>query len=148
MPAPVPATGRVLAVDAGTVRVGLAISDPGRTFAFPLEVVAVKESIPRIRDVARQESIGVVIVGLPLSMNGEEGPEADRVRRWMRKLAAALEPIPVVTQDERLSSAVADRALSPRARRARARGEQPKRDAVAAALILESWLARERRPPS
>lgn len=134
----------MLAVDAGTTRVGLALSDPSRTFAFPREVVPESEALERIRAIVATEAIAVVVLGIPYTMSGKEGPEAHRVRKFQQDLQAAIAPIPVETQDERLSSSAADHALTDRARRARKRGEIPKRDAVAAALILESWLARNR----
>lgn len=134
----------MLAVDAGTTRVGLALSDPSRAFAFPLEVVPEPTALERIRDLVTAESVVVVVLGIPYTMSGEEGPEARRVRKFQRALEAAISPTPVETQDERLSSSAADHALTDRARRARKRGEIPKRDAVAAAIILESWLARNR----
>lgn len=134
----------MLGIDAGTARVGLALSDPSRAFAFPLEVVPEPEVLERIRAIVSSESVAVVVLGIPYTMSGEEGPEARRVRKFQRALQAAIAPTPVETQDERLSSSAADHALSDRARRARKRGEVPKRDAVAAAIILESWLARTR----
>ncbi|MEK8024032.1 MAG: Holliday junction resolvase RuvX [Candidatus Hydrogenedentota bacterium] len=123
----------VLAVDAGTVRIGLAISDETGTFAFPLEVIPAKNAIARIKALCEERTVTQVIVGLPLTMKGDIGPEAARVEKFIRKLQRALQPLPVTAVDERLSSLVADRILES------GKGH-PKRDAVAAAVILESYL--------
>ncbi len=138
MPNPTgPSGGPVLAVDPGTVRVGLAVSDPGRTIAFPLEVVPAKAALARIRALVAERGIAVIVVGLPLTLRGTIGPEGERVLRFVEKLKKKLKGVPVETLDERLSSSEADRYLSDSAPR-------EVRDAVAASLILERHLARGR----
>ena len=137
---------RVLAVDPGTVRVGLALSDETETLATPLEVLRGGPAIvSAVVAVARARDAGMVLVGLPVNMDGSEGPEASAARR----LAAAIEGasgLPVELWDERLTTVQAERQ-----RRGRARGvRRPSRalarrhavDAEAAAILLQSYLDR------
>jgi putative Holliday junction resolvase len=125
--------GPILAVDPGTVRVGLAISDDDRSIAFPLEVVPAKNVIERIRVLIAERGIAEIVVGIPLTLGGEAGPEADRVANFARRLERRVAPVPVRLLDERLSSAEADRYLE-------RPGNREHRDAVAASVILERYL--------
>jgi putative Holliday junction resolvase len=131
---------RVLGVDYGHVRVGLALSDPGGILAQPwgtLEPRSLKDAARRILEAALSTEAEAIVLGLPLLLSGEEGAAALRVR----ELALALRrrsPLPVHLWDERLTSVAASRAmaddgLDERARRGRL-------DPVAAAIMLQSWL--------
>jgi putative Holliday junction resolvase len=128
---------RVLGLDLGTRRIGVAVAEG--SLALPLEVLdargawrdAVAETVARI-------GAERVVVGLPLSMDGTEGPAARRVRRWAEELAGVL-PVPVDLVDERLSSAAAERELGRAG--VSARGRRGRVDAFAAVEILERWLA-------
>ena len=144
--------GAILAVDPGTVRVGLAISDEERRFAFPLEVVPAKKAIDCIRELITERGISKVVVGMPMTLDGEIGPEGERVQGFIRRLEKRIAPVPVTMIDERLSSAEADRYLDhpgDRGRQSRAAGamggalrrcDREHRDAVAASVILERYL--------
>ena len=130
---------RVLALDIGEKRVGVAMSDAGGTIASPLVVIAATD-VARVEPVTaliEEHGVDLVVVGLPLTMQGSEGPQATRVRQVAEELARGL-PIPVVYHDERLSSAEAGRAM-------RAAGTSSKKargdlDKVAAALFLQAFL--------
>ncbi len=135
---------RVLALDLGERRIGLALSDPTGTIAQGLEVIDRKTGANVLAEIRhRVETLRVerIVVGLPLRMDGTEGAEAEKVRRFVARLQARV-GIPVDVQDERLSSAEAEQLMiagdASRARRRRSR------DAVAAALILQTYLARQR----
>ncbi len=130
---------RWLAVDAGTVRVGLAICDPDERLAVPLEVVGASAAYPAIRAIAEREQVEGVVVGLPVHMAGGEGDAAAMARRLGERIAAGLH-LPVEYEDERLTSSEADRLMGPSPRRGR---RQPSDD-LAAVLILEQFLARRR----
>lgn len=138
---------RVLSLDMGERRVGIAISDPTATLARPLQVLARasrKEDFAAIAALVAEHDVGLVVVGQPLSLDGTEGPQARRVARYAAALADAL-PVEVVSWDERFSTARADEILrqnrkEKKKRRARADGEI---DAIAAAVILQSYLDRE-----
>lgn len=124
----------ILGVDAGTVRIGLAIGEGN--FSFPLEVVAAKNAVARIKQLIVDRNVETVIVGVPVTLRGEQGPEAHRVLKFIEKLGKAIKPCPIETVDERLTSKEADQTLSKKNR--------DKRDAVAAALLLDTWMSRRR----
>jgi len=134
---------RVLAVDPGTKRVGLAVSDPLGITANPIDSLAAEPGTTlaeRIAAVARRREAEKVVVGLPRRMDGSEGPEAAAARRLADDIRRATR-LPVSLYDERLTSAAAERALLEggvgRARRRRLS------DQVAAAMILRSFLDSE-----
>ena len=125
---------RVLALDHGTVRVGCALSDPSGTLATPLPVIEPPE--PRaVVELVDEHGVERVVVGLPLHLSGEEGSQAALARSFCAELEAMLR-IPVETYDERLTSRMADAS-------ARA-GAGAARDSLAAAHLLESYLAAHR----
>lgn len=132
--------GRVLAVDPGTVRVGLAISDPLGITAQPLEVVDSSEAVARIAALCRELEVAEVIVGLPVTERGEEKESAALARR----LAAEIEDetgLEVTTVDERYTTRMADSLMiEAGTRRRRRRGAV---DKVAAAVLLRGYLDRE-----
>src|SRR6478736_1515693 len=122
---------RVLALDHGTVRMGAALSDPSGTLATPLPVIEPPE--PRaVAELVNEHGVERVVVGLPLHLSGEEGSQAALARTFCAELRAMLE-IPVDTYDERLTSRMADAS--------RRGGASAARDSLAAAHLLESYLA-------
>lgn len=140
---------RVLALDVGERRVGVAVSDPLGLLARPLRVLARRsreQDYRAIAALADEYEASVVIVGHPLELGGEVGAQARRVERYVSGLVERLS-VPVVLWDERLSTVEAERIL-------RERGEPSRHyrgwvDAVAAAVILQSYLdaVRERQNP-
>ncbi len=140
----IPATGRVLGIDLGTARVGVAISDTHQRVSSALGVIARSGDLAADRRalalmVAEEEAVGVV-VGLPLSLDGSLGPAAratlDEIDAW----AAALGDVPIATVDERYTTVAANQAMRAGGRRgAKARQRV---DSVAASLLLQSWLDR------
>jgi len=135
---------RILGLDPGEKRIGIAISDPTGTLARPLQALeraSRAEDFAAIAALVAEHDVALVVVGQPLSLDGTEGPQARRVARYADALAAHL-PVPVVSWDERYTTAVANELLiqsrSKKARRrARASGQI---DAIAAAVILQSYL--------
>jgi putative holliday junction resolvase len=125
---------RVLALDYGAARTGVAVSDATGTIALPLEVVeraATTAGVQRIGEIVRERDAQRVIVGLPLTLRGEHGQQARETDAFVSLLRDALD-VPVETYDERFTTALAARALS---------GGAPE-DARAAAHLLESYLER------
>jgi putative Holliday junction resolvase len=122
---------RVLALDYGEARCGAAISDPTGVLVTPLPVIEPPdpEAVARL---VRERSVGVVVVGLPIGLSGTEGAQAGDARRF-RDQVANLVDVPVETHDERLTTKLAQRT-------ARA-GASADEDSIAAAHILESYLA-------
>lgn len=133
--------GRIMALDLGEKRIGVAVSDPSHTIARPLAILprrsrrAVAEALARL---IAEHDVEAVVVGLPRSLSGEEGPQARWVRREAEALARHL-PVPIVFWDERLSTAT---AAAYRAMRGRRRHEPL--DAEAAAVILQDYLEARR----
>jgi putative Holliday junction resolvase len=127
---------RVLAVDHGGARLGCAISDPTGTIARPLGVIEPPD--PRsVAELAAEHDAELVVVGLPLSLSGGEGAQAAKALAFRDDLAAIL-GVPVKTYDERLTTRLAERS-------ARAGAAAPP-DALAAAHLLETFLASPREP--
>lgn len=131
---------RKLGLDLGEVRVGIAISDPTGTLARPFGVLPRRDldgEAPRLSAVIREQGVDEVVVGLPRSMSGHEGPMAISVRSMVDHLADVL-AVPVHTFDERLTSVAAKRAM---AWCGRGRHHDPGGvDEVAAAIILQNYL--------
>jgi putative Holliday junction resolvase len=129
---------RYLAIDYGTKRTGLAVCDSAETIASPLTVIqGQKELIKKISEVVEKEDIEAVVLGLPLNMDGSEGAQSKLVLKFGKQLQNGLK-IPVLLQDERLSSFSAEEKLTPANY---TRGKRKKRlDAVAAAEILQAFL--------
>jgi putative Holliday junction resolvase len=132
---------RAVALDIGTRRIGVALSDSGGTVATPYEVVARSgdRSVDHRRIAALVEEAGaeVVVVGLPLSLDGSAGPAAQAILAEVDELRGVL-PVSIVTWDERLSTVEAERSL--RAMRVRKGRHRQVVDQVAATVILQSWL--------
>ncbi len=139
---------RVLAIDAGERRIGLAVSDELGLLARPVEVVSrasgLRDALDRIAEVARREGVARVVVGLPLNDDGSIGRQAQRARAFAEVAQMALD-LPVELWNEAHSTAEAEAILRQHvpagARRARRRGSTgPGLDAVAAAVILQDYL--------
>ncbi|MFN8639057.1 MAG: Holliday junction resolvase RuvX [Dehalococcoidia bacterium] len=129
---------RWLGIDPGGVRVGIAACDEDERVAVPLEVVPASAAFPAIRAIAAREGVGGIVLGLAVSLDGTEGPQAELARKLGTRLEREL-GLPVEYEDERLTSTAAER--DPLGGRARG-----PRDHVAAALILQQVLDRRRRP--
>jgi len=130
----------ILGLDLGTKTIGVAISDITRRIASPLETIARRKftaDAKRLIDLAAREKAGLIVLGLPLNMDGSEGPRAQSTRAFARNLAK-LTDIPIVFWDERLSTAVVERMLID-ADQSRAKRAQVI-DKLAAAYVLQSAL--------
>jgi putative Holliday junction resolvase len=145
-----PVPGVRIGVDVGTVRVGVASSDPGGVLATPLTTLArdprggvdAADIVRLARLVAEREAVEV-IVGLPTSLSGRQGPAARAAREYAATLAQRIDPIPVRLSDERLTTVAATRRLG----EAGIRGRKGRSvvDRSAAVLILQGWLDGARR---
>jgi putative Holliday junction resolvase len=140
-------TGRIVAVDVGARRVGLAISDASRTLARPLETITVTSAADAIDRVARRieqldaedEGIAAIVVGLPSSLDGTPTPQTAHVRAFIAGLQART-PLLIATEDERLTSREAESRLALREKDWRKRKAQL--DAVSASVFLQDYLDR------
>jgi putative Holliday junction resolvase len=132
----------LIGLDVGTKTIGIAMSDRSRLIASPRETIRRTKFAPdaaRLLDIARADRTAAIIVGLPISMDGSEGPRAQSTRAFARNLARLTE-LPIAFWDERLSSAVVERMLI-EADRSRARRAEIV-DKLAAAYILQGALDR------
>jgi len=132
---------RVLGIDLGSKRIGVAVSDRSGTIASPLTVVLRgrrrADDHARLRALVIEEEAERVVVGLPLSLDGSIGPAAAGAMAEAEELASVV-GVPVETFDERLTTVSADRALMEFKMRAQARRRVV--DKVAAAVMLQTWL--------
>jgi putative Holliday junction resolvase len=131
---------RILALDYGTVRVGVAVSDELKMIAQPLETIPAKrfaDLVARLKQIILEKEVELILVGLPRNMDGSYGPAALQVQEFVAVLKQTV-PVPIKTWDERLTTAMANRFLDQgRVRREKRRG---KVDQAAAAILLQSYL--------
>ncbi|MGV3660179.1 MAG: Holliday junction resolvase RuvX [Prosthecobacter sp.] len=138
---------RILAIDHGTVRIGLAISDEMEIIASPLKTLdANREAERNIARIVREKHIGKIVIGMPFHMNGDKGGAAERVEKFATSLGKELHhAVPIEFVDERLSSVEAEASLS----RAGITGKRERNeivDQLAAVVILQEHLNQQRGP--
>jgi len=135
----------VLGLDVGDRRIGVAVSDPDRRFALPLNSIdrARGGELDAIAAVVREDDVDELVVGLPLSLSGESGPQAVNATEFARSLEQRFS-LPVHLYDERLSTREAERRVTDErrsgGRRERSRPQQADTDAIAASIILQAFL--------
>ncbi|HSJ94300.1 MAG TPA: Holliday junction resolvase RuvX [Gaiellaceae bacterium] len=125
---------KILALDYGSARTGVAVSDPTATLARPLGVVeraASDAGLARLAELAGSEGVDRIVVGLPVTLRGERGAQADETERFVAALEAAVD-VPVDTWDERFTTRLAAGSA--------AAGARAEEDALAAAHLLTSYL--------
>lgn len=125
---------RVLALDYGSARCGVALSDPSGTLATPIEPVlrpASRRGLRALAALVRERAVERVVVGLPLGLSGHDTPQTVEARAFAERLQAALD-VPVELYDERFTTRIAQRAG----------GSSTSEDSRAAAVLLDDWLAR------
>jgi len=131
---------RILALDHGTKRIGVAVSDETKTIAQPLEFIPAEpfaDFLARLRQLIREKEVELILVGLPRNMDGSYGPAAEKVQTFVTALKDAV-VVPVKTLDERLTSAQANRLLIQGGVRRDKR--KVKVDKMAAAILLQGYL--------
>lgn len=132
-------TSRVLGLDHGTKRVGIALSDPGRVVAHPLEVVARVVAVARVQALAEEHEVSLIVIGLPTTLSGAEGSAARGAKEFGEEVRTATGR-QVLFVDERFTSNTAEKAMIEAGTRRRRRREAI--DMVAATVILQSFLDR------
>ena len=135
--------GRILGVDFGDTRTGLAVSDTSRFLASGIGYVSpggIQKTADKVADVAREQGVSAIVVGLPKNMDGSEGFRADRCREFASLLRERLENIPVAMMDERMTTMSASRYLN----ETNTRGQKRKGviDTLSAQIILQNALDR------
>jgi putative Holliday junction resolvase len=131
---------RILAIDHGTIRMGIAVSDELKMIAQPLEFIPADPYagfLARLKEIIQEKQVELILIGMPRNMDGSYGPAALKVREFIAVLNEAI-GIPIKTWDERLTSVQANRFLSEASVRKGQRRE--KVDKTAAAILLQSYL--------
>jgi putative Holliday junction resolvase len=134
--------GRILALDVGEKRIGVALSDPLRMMARPLLVIqraSREEDFASISRLVRENQVSLVVCGYPLSLDGSEGPQGRRIRRYAERLAKTLQ-VPIELWDESYSTVEAEDLMQVSRKKMTPRERRGWVDAVAAAVILQSYL--------
>ena len=131
---------RILALDHGSKRIGVAVSDETKTIAQPLEYIPAEPFaafLERLRHLLREKEVDLVLVGLPRNMDGSHGPAAQKVEAFVAALKNAI-PVPIEMRDERLTSVMANQVLIQGGVRRDKRKEMV--DKMAAAILLQGYL--------
>jgi putative Holliday junction resolvase len=131
---------RILALDHGTKRIGVAVSDETKTIAQPLEYIPAEpyaDFLERLKKLLIEKEVELILIGMPRNMNGTYGPAAEKVNAFVSALKTTI-TIPIKLWDERLTSTIANRILIQGNVR---RGERKEKvDKMAAAILLQSYL--------
>lgn len=136
---------RIIGIDYGEVRTGLAVSDPLRIFASALETVPTAKIIDYLQKYALSETPVRFVVGWPTNMDGSLSASAPGVQAMVSKLSKAFPEVPVSLEDERFTTVLAHRAMLDGGMKKSMRRDKSSVDKISAAIILQSWLDRENR---
>lgn len=132
---------RIMGLDLGKKRVGVALSDESQTLATPFEViqhVSFAKLLARLTEIITEQQVGALVIGDPRSLSSEAGPQAEHIAREAQRIQEHLH-LPLVMWDERLSTVRAKQLLSERGVRRRGARKKPL-DAIVAAMILQEYL--------
>lgn len=135
---------RIIGIDYGRARVGVAASDPLRIFASPLETVPSAKIIDYLQKYSLSESIVRFVVGYPVNLNGRASGAAADVERFLKQLQKAFPDIPVTLEDERFTSVLAHRAMIDGGMKKSDRRDKNSVDKISAAIILQSYLDKKK----
>jgi putative holliday junction resolvase len=133
--------GRIIGVDYGTKRVGLALADPLCISISPIGTFDPSRAVEELRRFNQRDPIGTIVVGWPLLLDGSEGDQTKRVQEYVNRIRNAFPHVDVLKWDERYTSEMA-RAAVAEYRQQRRGGREPGLDAVAACIILQDYLER------
>jgi putative Holliday junction resolvase len=132
--------GRVMAIDFGTVRLGVALSDPTRTLATPHAVVLNDQQVfVNLATIVARHDVREIVVGLPMTLAGSDSIMTTRARAFAKRLGEKI-PLPVTMYDERYTSLIAEEHLRDTGRSRKARGKKGEVDKAAAAVMLQEYL--------
>lgn len=132
--------GRIMAIDFGTKRIGLAVTDPLKLIASSLATVESKEAIAWVKNYCQKESVETFVVGKPLQMDGSDSQSAPATEKFISLLAQAFPNIAIVRVDERLTSKIASRAMVEMGLKKKDRQKKGNIDQISAVLILQSYM--------
>ncbi|MEE0952128.1 MAG: Holliday junction resolvase RuvX [Paludibacteraceae bacterium] len=132
--------GRILAIDYGKKRTGLAVTDPLRITANPLLTIETKELINWLQTYFEKEKVDIVVIGHPTQMNGEESESMNYIRPFMGNFKKQFPTIPITMYDERFTSVLAHQAMIAGGMKKKDRQDKAIVDKIAACIILEGYL--------
>ncbi len=135
---------RIIGIDYGRKRVGVAVSDPLGIFASALETVHSAKIIEYLKNYAEKEKVVRFVVGYPVNLNGRPAEAQKDVDVFLKRLAKAFPDIPVTLEDERFTSVLAHRAMIDGGMKYKDRRDKSSVDKISAAIILQSYLDRSR----
>ena len=135
---------RIIGIDYGSARTGLAVSDPLQIFASALETLPSAKIIDYLVKYSASERITLFVVGWPLNLNGEPAQTAPEVQAFIANLKKAFPDVPVELEDERFTSVLAHRAMIDGGMKASRRRDKEEVDKISAAIILQSYLDRKK----
>lgn len=131
---------RIVGVDFGLARVGIAVADPLRIFATPLGTFSRKEALITLTEIRDREGIELIVLGWPVKLDGTEGETVALVRKFERQLEGALPGVRVVRLDERYTSKIAKQSIVDGGGKRSKRQRKGRLDAAAAAVLLQDYL--------
>lgn len=132
--------GRILAIDYGKKRTGIAVSDPLRLIAGGLTTVATAELMKFLQTYVQKENVDQIVVGLPTTVAGTPSENQARVRSFVGKLRKIMPQIPVTFYDERFTSAIAHQTMLMGGMKKKDRQNKAKVDEISATIILQSYM--------
>ncbi|MBQ7222703.1 MAG: Holliday junction resolvase RuvX [Bacteroidales bacterium] len=139
---------RIVGIDYGRKRTGLAVSDPLRIFASALETVQTTKIIEYLKNYASRETIILFVVGYPINMDNTPSQAAADVDIFLKQLKKHFPQIPVVLEDERFTSVLAHKAMIDGGMKKSDRRDKMNVDKISAAIILQTYLDRKKESPS
>ena len=135
---------RIIGIDYGRKRVGVAVSDPLGIFASALDTVPAAKIIDYLKNYAATQTVSRFVVGFPVNMDNTPSEAAADVDRFLKQLARAFPGVPVSLEDERFTSVLAHRAMIEGGMKAKDRRDKMSVDKISAAIILQGWLDRNK----
>ncbi|MDP2884581.1 MAG: Holliday junction resolvase RuvX [Ignavibacteria bacterium] len=140
---------RIMGLDFGTTRIGISLSDPLQIIAKPFTTIENRHGmIGKIREIVRDENVGLIVVGMPLNLKGEKGKKAQEVDEFIGKIRAAIH-VEVIHWDERFTTLIAHQTLlSMGTKREERRTKKGRVDSMAAAILLQGFLDSRKRSVS
>ena len=135
---------RIIGIDYGRARVGLAVSDPLCIFASPLETVLTAKIIEYLQNYSKGETITRFVLGYPLNLNGSHAEAAADVDKFIPVLQKAFPDVPITLEDERFTSVLAHRAMIDGGMKKSDRRDKMSVDKISAAIILQSYLDKKK----
>lgn len=132
--------GRILAIDFGRKRTGLAVTDPLRITANPLLTIETKDLINWLQDYFARESVDEVVIGHPTQMNGQDSESMNYIRPFIGNFKKIFPTMPITMYDERFTSVLAHQAMIAGGMKKKARQDKATVDKIAACIILEGYM--------